>query len=229
MKKTFTATENMIINTANGKMQFNTSSADFRTAMQARYTMRCQYADMATQAQDDIKTINRMIDFTKKQAYYSTTDIENYEKQIEDIRNGLSNAKAELEKAVPAISETEENLYLAYKAWVEGEEDPRTSNTFRRAFYEWAQINGMRPTSDTYEWYAKKIGAGSASNRAIVKNGGTKFTKALSKNAFFKLFFDITLDILVKQNLARPYVFTCNLAQEIARKAAEKAAKNNTK
>ena len=228
MKKTFVATA-MIIDTATGKMQFNTASADFRAAMQARYTVRCQYADMATQAQDDIQVIKRMIDYTKKQTYYSTDDLAKYEGQIEKIQAGLASAKEELEKAIPAISEPEENLYLAYKTWIEGEEDPRTSNTFCRAFYEWAQINGMRPTHETFEWYAKKIGAGSASNRAIVKNGGTKFTKALSKNAFFRIFFDITLDILVKQNLPRPYVFTCNLAKELARKAAEKAAKNATK
>ena len=215
MKKTmntFTANEK-ILDIARGKMQWNTASADFRSAMQYRYDAAVKMADIRVQAQSDIKTIKGMIDFTMKQAVYSSTDIDSYNAKI-----------AEVQKA-PAETDADKNLYLAYKAYVNDEEDPYSGNTFRRAFYEWADFNGMRPTSETFDFIAKKLGVKKLGSKAIVKNNGEKFTGAMTKTAFYSTFYAVVMECLKAQNLLRGYTFTCSYANELAKKAAEKTAK----
>ena len=213
-----------VIDVAKGKMQWNTSSADFRTAMQYRYDAAVKMADIRVQAQTDIKTIKGMIDFTMKQNYYSSTDIDKYNAQIDDIQKATADADAEFKANAPAETDADKNLYLAYKAYVADEEVPASGNTFQRAFYEWADSNGMRPTAETFNFIAKKIGVKKLGAKAIVKANGEKFTGALTKTAFFAVFYAVIMECLKAQNLLRGYTFTCDFANELAKKAAAKKA-----
>lgn len=226
MKKTFTANENMVIDTVKGKMQFNTATAEFRSAMQYRYDAECKIADLRSQCTSDIKTIRAMIDFTMKQNYYSTADIDKYEKQIEDLRKTLADAEKEIREKAPVITEADENLFLAYRDYVNGEQNEYQSQ-YVRAFYEWATINGMRPSEETFKFITKQIGVKKMSARGIIKSNGEQFTTNLSKNAFLGLFYAVIIDILKKQNLLRSFTFTCDYANELVKKA--EAKKNNTK
>ena len=227
MKKTmntFNANEK-IIDIARGKMQWNTASADFRSAMQYRYDAAVKMADIRVQAQSDIKTIKGMIDFTMKQAVYSSTEIDAYNAKIAEVQKAVSDAEEELKKNAPTETDADKNLYLAYKAYVNDEEDPYSGNTFRRAFYEWADFNGMHPTSETFDFIAKKLGVKKLGSKAIVKNNGEKFTGAMTKTAFYSTFYAVVMECLKAQNLLRGYTFTCSYANELAKKAAEKTAK----
>lgn len=233
MKKTFVANESLTINTVRGKMQFNTATPEFRSAMQYRYDAECKIADLRSQCTSDIKTINAMIDFTKKQNYYSTTDIEKYEKQIEDLRKTLSDAEKEIREKAPAITEADENLFLAYRDYVNGEQNEYQSQ-YVRAFYEWATINGLNPSEETFKFIAKKIGMKKMSAKGIIKSNGESFTTNLSKSAFLGMFYAVILEILKSQNLLRSFTFTCDFANELvkkaeAKKAAAEAKKNTAK
>lgn len=214
-----------VIDVVKGKMQWNTSSADFRTAMQYRYDAAVKMADIRVQAQTDIKTIKGMIDFTMKQSMYSSTDIDNYNAKIAEIQKALSDADAEFKANDPAETDADKNLYYAYKAYVADEEVPASGNTFQRAFYEWANFNGMKPTAETFNFIAKKIGVKKLGAKAIVKANGEKFTGALSKTAFYTVFYAVIMECLKAQNLLKGYTFTCDFANELAKKAAEKKAK----
>lgn len=214
----------IIVDVQRGKMQWNTSSADFRTAMQYRYDAAVKMADIRVQAQTDIKTIKGMIDFTMKQNYYSSTDIDNYNAKIAEIQKALSDADAEFKANAPAETDADKNLYYAYKAYVADEEVPASGNTFQRAFYEWANFNGMKPTAETFTFIAKKIGVKKLGAKAIVKANGEKFTGALSKTAFFAVFYAVIMECLKAQNLLKGYTFTCDFANELAKKAADKKA-----
>ena len=218
-----------VIEMAHGKMQWNTANSDFRTAMQYRYDAAVKMADIRVQAQADIKTVKGMIDFTKKQLYYSSTDIDKYNADIEKIQKTVSDADAELKEKAPAETDADKNLYLAYKVYVDNGEDTTTPNTFRRAFYEWADFNGMRPTAETFDFIAKKLGVKKLGSKAIVRNNGEKFTGAMTKNTFYTVFYAIIMECLKAQNLLKGYTFTCEYANELAKKAAEKAAKKTTK
>ena len=224
MKNTFT-NNGKVIDVTKGKMQWNTSTSDFRTAMQYRYDAAVKMADIRVQAQSDIKTIKGMIDFIMKQSYYSSTDIDNYNAKIDHIQKATADADAEFKANAPAETEADKNLYYAYKAYVADEEVPASGNTFQRAFYEWADSNGMRPTAETFNFIAKKIGVKKLGAKAIVKANGEKFTGALSKTAFFAVFYAVIMECLKAQNLLKGYTFTCDFANELAKKAAEKKAK----
>jgi hypothetical protein len=211
-----------VIDVAKGKMQWNTSSADFRSAMQYRYDAAVKMADIRVQAQTDIKTIKGMIDFTMKQNYYSSTDIDKYNAQIDEIQKATSDADAEFKANAPAETDADKNLYYAYKAYVNDEEIPASGNTFQRAFYEWADFNGMKPTAETFNFISKKIGVKKLGAKAIVKANGEKFTGALSKTAFYTVFYAVIMECLKAQNLLKGYTFTCTFANELAKKAADK-------
>lgn len=229
MKKNMFIANSTIIDVAKGKMQWNTANADFRTAMQYRYDAAVKLADIRVQAQSDIKTVKGMIDFTMKQSYYSSTEIDGYNAKIDEIQKSVADATAEFNAKAPAETEADKNLYYAYKAYVLDEEDPMSANTYVRAFYEWADSIGVRPTLETFNFIAKKIGMKKLGAKAIVKANGEQFTGALSKTAFYGLFYAVIMECLKAQNLLKGYTFTCDFANELAKKAAEKKSANTTK
>lgn len=207
MKKVF-VNNGVVIDVAKGKMQFNTANEQFRKDMQYRYDAAVKLADAIAQANDDIRTIKGMIDFTLKQSYYSTTTIEDYEAQIQALRDGIKAMRKEFDDNAPKVSEADENLYLAYKACMLDEEDTYGGNTYQRAFYEWAVFNGMKPTAETFAFISKKIGMKKLGAKSIVKANGEQFTGALSKSAFFGLFYAVVMECLKAQNLLKSYEFT---------------------
>ena len=206
-KKTF-INNGEVINIAHGKMQFNTASEQFRKDMQFRYDATLQLCEAKAQAQDDINTVKRMLDFTMKQPVYSSTDIDGYNAKIESIKASLAKMTTEYNENIPAISKADENLYLAYKAAMNDEEDTLNGNTYQRAFYEWATFNGIRPTEDTFKFITKKIGMKKLGAKAIIKSEGTKFTGALSAKTFYELFYSVIMECLKSQNLLKSYTFT---------------------
>lgn len=218
-----------VIDVAKGKIDWYSANHDFRKAMQYRYDAAVKMADLRVQAQTDIKTIKGMIDFTMKQNYYSSTDIDNYNAQIEKIQKTLNDENKAFVDNAPAETDADKNLYYAYKAYVADEEVPASGNTFQRAFYEWADFNGVKPTAETFNFISKKIGVKKLGAKAIVKANGEKFTGALSKSAFYSVFYAVIMECLKAQNLLRGYKFQCDFANELAKKAAEKASKNTTK
>lgn len=207
MKKTF-VNNGTVIDIARGKMQWNTATEQFRADMQYRYDAEVKLADAKAQAQDDIKTIKNMIDFTMKQTYYSETTIQDYESQIAEIRNGIASMQEEFASKAPEISEADKNLYYAYKAFMNDEEDATSGNTYERAFYEWAVFNGMKPTAETFKFVCKKIGMKKLGAKAIVKANGEKFTGTLSATAFYGLFYAVVMECLKAQNLLKGYEFS---------------------
>lgn len=207
MKKMFIANDK-VINVARGKMQWNTANETFRKDMQYRYDAAVKLADAKAQAQDDIKTINGMIEFTKKQTYVDDRVITGYETQIKSIREGISAMQREFDENAPKNTTVEENLYLAYKAYVLDLEDSVSANTYLRAFYEWADFFGMRPTEDTFKFINKKIGMKKLGAKAIVKAQGEKFTGALSKTAYLGMFYAVVMECLKAQNLLKGYEFS---------------------
>lgn len=207
MKKTF-VNNGKVLDIARGKMQWNTATAQFRKDMQYRYDAEVKLADAKAQAQDDIKTIKNMIAFTEKQTYYSEDTIQEYNSQIADIKNGIASMQEEFHKNAPEISVADKNLYLAYKSCMLDEEDTFGGNTYQRAFYEWADFNGMIPTEETFKFICKKIGMKKLGAKAIVKANGEKFTGALSQTAFLGLFYGVVMECLKAQNLLRGYEFS---------------------
>lgn len=205
-KRTFTA-NGKVLDIARGKIQWNTANMQFRKDMQYRYDAEVQLADAKAQAQDDIKTIKGMIDFTLKKTYYSQSEIDKLEKDIADIKEGIQKMAEEFQANAPVISEADKNLYLAYKANVTDQEDPFSGNTYKRAFYEWVDFNGMKPTEETFNFINKKIGMKKLGAKAIVKANGEKFTGALSPTAFYGLFYGVIMECLKAQNLLKSYEF----------------------
>lgn len=215
MKKNVFVASEKVIDVARGKMQFNAGNAQFRKDMQYRYDAAVQLADKTAQAQDDIKTIKGMIDFTMKQSYYSQTDIDNYNAKIEAIRDGIKAMQAEFAENAPVVSEADKNLYYAYKACMLDEEDTTSGNTYQRAFYEWADFNGMKPTAETFAFISKKIGMKKLGAKSIVKANGEKFTGALSPTAFYGLFYGVIMECLKAQNLLKGYEFNYKFPEKV--------------
>ncbi len=216
-KKNVFINNGQVIDVAKGKMQWNTATEQFRKDMQYRYDAAVKCADTVAQAQDDIKTIKGMIDFTMKQPYYSSTDIDNYNAQIQAVKDGIAKIKEEFAKNAPEISDADKNLYYAYKAYVLDEEDTLNGNTYQRAFYEWAIANGVRPTADTFTFINKKIGMKKLGAKAIVKANGEKFTGALSATAFYGLFYGVIMECLKAQNLLKGYEFNYKFPEKTSK------------
>ena len=206
-KNVFVASDK-VLDIARGKMQWNTATEQFRKDMQFRFDAAVKLADAQAQAQDDIKTINGMISFTEKQAYYSSTDIDAYKAKIQTIKDGIVTMKAEFVANAPVVSDADKNLYYAYRTCMLGEEISTSANTYKRAFYEWADFNGMKPTEETFNYITKQIGKKSLGAKAIVKANGEKFTGELSPTAFYKLFYAVVMECLKAQNLLKGYKFS---------------------
>ena len=208
------------IDVAHGKMQWNTANADFRAAMQYRYDAAVKLADAKAQASDDIKTLRNMIAFAEKQTYVNSTEIDGYNAKIDEINDGIKAMQTEFNAAAPAISDADKNLYIAYRAAMNDEEDELSGNTYQRAFYEWADFNGVKPTAETFNFFCKKIGIKKLSAKAIVKSNGEKFTGALSATAFYTVFYGIVMECLKAQNLLRSYEFTYKFPERKSNKNA---------
>lgn len=206
MKKMF-KNNGKVITSAHGKMQLNTATPEFRTAFQYRYDAKVQLADAKAKAMDDIKTIRAMIALTTGSRDFYEDDVAKYEKQIADINAKITAMSEEYAESAPEIGEHDENLYYAYRSAVDGTEDATTGNTYLRAFYEWCDYYGIVPTSETFEYIARRTGVKKLSAKAIVKANGEKFTGALSKQQFLDLYFCIILELLKKANLLRSYEF----------------------
>ena len=206
-KKNMFVASDKVLNIARGKMQWNTANADFRTAMQYRYDAAVKMADARAQASDDIKTIRAMIAFAEKQTYVNSTEIDGYNAKISAISDSIKAMQNEFDSAAPAVTDADKNLYYAYRAAMNDEEDATSGNTYKRAFYEWADFNGMTPTEDTFNFFCKKIGIKKLGAKAIVKAQGEKFTGALSATAFYAVFYGIVMECLKAQNLLKGYTF----------------------
>ena len=226
MKKngTFIAnnTMNGIINVQRGKMQWNTGTPEFRTAMSHRYDALVQLSFLQKQANEDIKTLEKHIEFTKNQAMWSSTDVEKDEADIQKIQEAVASAKAEYKENTPVITEADENLYYAYKTYINGEEKVGSADTYVRAFYEWSASNGLNPTEETFKFIIKAMGKRKLSANAIAKNNGEKLTGELSPTAFFDLFYREIMQCMKAQNLLRSYKFTNEYANELVKKAMAK-------
>ena len=218
-KKNVFVASDKVLDIVRGKMQWNTANEQFRKDMQYRYDAAVKLADAMAQAQDDIKTINGMIDFTMKQSYYSSTDIDNYNAKIQAIKDGIVSMKEQFAKDAPSVSDADKNLYVAYKAYVLDEEEVGSANTYVRAFYEWADFNGMKPSRETFDFINKKIGMKKLGAKAIVKANGEKFTGALSATAFYGLFYGVVMECLKAQNLLKGYEFNYKFPTKDSKKA----------
>lgn len=223
MKKNGTFIANSeVIAPAKGKMQWNTSSPEFRANMQYRYDAVVKMGFLRKQANEDIKTLQKHIEFTKKQAMWSSTDVEKDEADIKKIQDTVKAAQAEVNSKAPEITKADENLYYAYKAYILGEEVSTSGNTYVRAFYEWAVSVGVKPTEETFKYISKAMGKKKLSANAIAKNNGEKLTGELSPNAFLDLFYREVMECLKAQNLLRGYTFTTEYANELVKKAMDK-------
>ena len=226
MKKngTFTAnnTMNGKIDIQRGKMQWNTSTPEFRTAMSHRYDALVQLSFLKKQASEDIKTLEKHIEFLKKQPMWSTTDVEKDEADIQKTRDAVASADAEYKAGIPAITEADENLYYAYRTYINGEEKVGSANTYVRAFYEWATSNGLKPTEETFRFITKSMGKRPLTANAIAKNNGEKLNGELAYKTFFELFYREVMECMKAQNLLRSYKFSNEYANELAKKAMAK-------
>ena len=196
-----------VIKLAEGKMQFNTANAQFRKDFQYRFDAAVQFADKCEIAKDNIKALESVIEFKEKSAFHSSDEVDGLKADIETLKEGIKALKKEFEDNAPTLTEADENLYLAYRDYMEEREDEKNGNTYFRAFCEWADFYGMIPTKAQFAYISKKIGAKKLGNKALIKNNATKFTTYLGSNQFYNLFFATILEILRERNLLRSYEF----------------------
>ena len=205
-KNIFTASTETIA-TATGKMQWNTATADFRTAMQFRFDGLCKLSDRRSQCADAIKALRDLIHFTEQQVPYTQETVDGYEAQILSLQAETKAIDEEIKNAAPELTAADKNLYYAYRAFMRGEEDATTANTYERAFYEWAHSNGVVPTAETFKFISGKIGVRKMGAKAVAKSKGDKLTDALTQTAFLDVFFRVVMEILKKSNLLKSYEF----------------------
>ena len=210
MSKKFT-NNGKVIASANGKMQFNTANADFRSAMQFRYSAECSLADAKVDANLRIAEINRAIKVLEGSTHFNSADVDALNADIAAIRDALSEVIKEYNEKAPKINDAEHNLFYAYRDYIAGTESD--ANTFERAFMEWADFNGLVPTHDTFAFITRKIGARKASARTILKSEGETLTTALTEKSFLNIFYAVIMEILKKQNLLTAYTFKTKLPE----------------
>ena len=211
MKKATFVNNGKVIATSNGKMQFNTATIEFRNAMSFRHNAACVLAQAEREARDRISEIKNAVKVLESSKYFNSADVDALNAEIVGISDALKAMRAEYNDKAPATTDADHNLYLAYRAYITGNDD--TINSYERAFMEWADYNGMKPTHDTFKFITKSIGAKAASATDIIKNGGTNFTKENVERTFLKLFYAEVLNICVKQNLVKPFAFTYKLPE----------------
>lgn len=205
-EKLFTAST-IAIETANGKIQWNTSTPEFRSDMQFRYDGLMKLSDRRAMCSDAIAGLRKAIKATESLPYHSSETIDGYNAQIDALNAEVKAINDEIKENTPAISEHDMNLFYAYRTYMRGVEDTASGNTYERAFYEWCHANGIVPTHDTFKFISSKIGARKLGAKAVVKSNGETLTDALTKTTFLDLFFRIVMQEMKRANCLRPYEF----------------------
>lgn len=205
-KKTFVASAATIA-TAEGKIQWNTSTPEFRANMQFRYDGLMKLSDRRAICSDAISGLEKAITATESLPYHSSETIDGYKAQIQTLRDEVKAIDDEIRDNAPALTDADVNLFLAYRSYIDGTEDTTTNNTYERAFQEWCHSNGIVPTTDTFKFLTKQIGVRKLGAKAIIKSNGDDLTGALTKNTFLDLFFRLVMQEMKRANCLRPYEF----------------------
>lgn len=205
-EKMFTAST-IAIETANGKIQWNTSTPEFRAAMQFRYDGLMKLSDRRAVCSDAVAGLRKAIKATESLPYYSSETIDGYNAQIAALNAEVKAIDDEIRANTPAYTEIDENLYWAYRAYMRGTENAESGNTYERAFQEWCHANGIVPTTDTFKFITAKIGCRKLGAKAVVKSNGEELTDALTKNPYLDLFYRLVMQCMKKANCLRPYEF----------------------
>lgn len=160
-------------------------------------------------------TRNYLENVVLKSAVVSSTEVDELNAKIEDYKKAVSEITAEILSKMPEYDETDNNLYYAYRTYINGEEDTSTNNTYVRAFIEWLDNAGITPTQKGIAFIMSQIGVKKASAKQTCKSGGTIFTGELGKKQYLDLVYRTIGNMMYKANALKPYNYNYVIPEKV--------------
>ena len=162
-KKNVFVASSKVISMGKGNIQFNTSTPEFRNKVQmfsdginAMNDKRLFYADC-------VKTATHSLDLYLKGAVHRSDVVEAKEAEIASYRQAVADITAKIRESMPTYDDTDKALFYAYRSYINGEEEPTSVNTYKRAFMEWFDNAGIVPTEKGISYVMDRIGVKKAS------------------------------------------------------------------
>lgn len=205
-KNVFTSNGKSIV-LGKGKLQLNTSTPEFRERVQMFADGINQMNDKALYYGECVRTAQKSLELYCKGAYQDGSVIKAKEDEIEQYKQARTDIMNEIRSRMPEYDTTDKNLYYAYRTFINGEEDSKSGDTYKRAIMEWLDKGGITPTDKGIDYLIAKIGVKAASAKTMCKNGGKEFTTNLGEKQFLQLFYRVMATLMYSQNILKEFKY----------------------
>lgn len=218
--KVFEPDTTKIIDCKNGKVDWFQSTEEFRNRVQAWTDCKSKLADIRAQIIDEITRLEKSLAHYNDPALVIINEEivaerrRNLPIEIQVQKDALAKVQEEIRAKVPAMSEMDERLYDAYKNNFEGNYTQAQAHYYKRAFMEWMDEAGVTPAEKTISYLMKQFGARAINGKALIKNGGVQFNRALTPTAFFGLLYGGIATDMMKVGALKPYTFSYKLPEK---------------
>jgi hypothetical protein len=212
---------NKEITIGDGKIDLSTATAEFKEKVQMFADGINAMNEKAEYYKDCAKTAKHALELYLKGTYTNSAEIEAKEAEIERYKTASAEIRAELKAKMPEFDEVDKNLYYAYKQFAEGQVEYKV---YERAFAEWLDNAGIKPTKKGIPFILSQIGFNKASARAMCKNGGTRFVGGKSENPFLDMIYRIVATEMYNKKILRPFVYEYVIADKRTAKKTEEVA-----
>lgn len=210
----------------NGKLQFTTVHSDFATMVdhfansknkEIAITKEC--AKMIETREnliaENIAEIERIKHNASISAYVREDDmntqiaeieqkISTLKKEIADIDSNKTTMLKNLRKHKFELDETDDNLWCAYRDYMDGKLIKRE---YIIAIAAWFNAHNVPAHVETINEIIKFIGRKAATNNELYKSNGTQFTSVYQPKAYADMFYRALADLCVKAGTIRKFDF----------------------
>lgn len=202
-KKIFVSNEKEI-GLGSGKLQFNTSTVEFREKVQLFADGINAMNDKALYYSDCLRTARHSLDLYQKGSFVDGNVVAEKEAEIVGYQNAIREIRAEIMAKMPTYDDVDKNLFYAYRQYVLGEIE---FDLYQRAFMEWFDNANIVPSDKGIKFITSQIGVKKASAKTMCKNGGTEFTTNMSEKQYLELVYRVIATMMYKANALKPFVY----------------------
>lgn len=196
-----------------GKLNFFSTDKSFTESIDNYANAACKIAIINKTVKTSISARRTLIEEkltrASKEAYVNQTsldaEIKALNDEIESIHALASSKIADINRGKMIISDSDTNMYYAYKGYQEGTLDKRE---YVHAVGEWFVIHGVKAHIDTINMIIADIGKKKASGSQIIKSEGKNFVAVYAKKPYIDLFYSVLADAMAKAGVIKPFDFS---------------------
>lgn len=190
----------VVIPVVNNKINFAQASQKLIDRVQLFINERVDIINLRDKYKDELETKTKKLALIKKEKIFDVSAMRTCERLIKDLQEKLEKEQKKVRSFVPSYDVYDLNLFLGYKAYMEGKQETCKSDYFR-AISEFFYHYGYKEVgTKTINYIIKVFGCKNAGDKTLKKtNFGTTIT-TLNVNGFLKMFYNILIQELKRAN-----------------------------